>query len=122
MTAITSNNLCPEVNFICSAVDLPSTVLRWFFNDVEYATYVFGSMHEFPQAVQTRNTTYTEVSGVDIQILNASLNEDNQDVASFLSAMTANISALQGAGVSTVSCGSSSIRSTIDTEFDSSRG
>ncbi len=121
MTA-SSSNVCPEVTFSCSAVDFLTT-LRWFFNDDLFATYAYIPTPEYPFTVLPGNATYNALVGsVDIQILEVSLNEDDPDMASFLSTMTVNISALQGAGVSTVSCGGFSQRSNIDIAFNSSGG
>ena len=94
------------VTFTCSAVDLPTNVLRWFVNDDLFASYDVIPSDVYPLTVELTNTTYNDlVGGVDVQILAASLNEDDQSFASFLSTMTANISALQDVGVTNVSCG-----------------
>ncbi len=109
-----SSNVCPEVTFSCSAVDLLTT-LRWFFNDELFATYAYIPTHEYPFTLLPGNATYNAlVGGVDIQILEASPNEDNPDSATYLSTMTMNVSALQGAGVSTVSCGSFTRKSSLN--------
>ena len=98
------------VTFTCSAVDLPATTLRWFFNDDEFARYTFSHGDQYPFAVQPRNATYNSlVGGVDVRMLRASHNED---MASFLSTMTLNISALQEARVYSAGCGSFTTRST----------
>ena len=103
MTASTSG-ICPKVTFTCSADML--TVLRWFVSDDLFATYDVIPSDLYPLTVEPVNATYNAlVGGVNVQILAASLNEDNQDFASFLSTMTVNISALQDAGVTNVSCG-----------------
>ena len=97
--------------FTCSVVNLPSTTLRWFFDNDLFAVYPFSRTASYPLTVEPLNATYSSlVGGVGVQVMEASLNEDNTDMASFISTMTANISALQGAGVSAVSCGSIAIR------------
>lgn len=93
---------CPEVNFICTLMDFPTTTLRWFFNDVLIATYPFHPMDQYP-----RNLTSTfPIDGVEIQIISASLNSSGSVTStSYLSSLRANISALQEARISSVSCG-----------------
>ncbi len=111
------------MTFTCSAVDLPSTVLRWFLNGDYFALYALDETDLYPLPVQPLNATYnSQVGSVDIQILSASPNQDNQDIASFVSKMTVTISALQKAGISTVSCGSIGRRSTVNVQFDPNRG
>ena len=114
---------CPYVTLICSAVDLPDTALRWFFDDdfTSFAAYTFDpNNNAYPIHVAPRNRTYNSLlGGVNIQILNASRNED---MASFLSTMMVNVSRLQAAGVSTIKCGSTGTQSTISIGRDSSGG
>ena len=124
MTPSTSD-VCPEVTFTCTAEDLPGATLRWFLNDVLFAVYSFIPQNQYPIPITPENTTYNALaSAVDIQILAASPNEDNLDHASFLSTMTVNISALQGAGVRNVSCGrrSTLTRSYANVTFNSNGG
>ena len=118
-----STDLCPMVTITCSAMDLSSTVLRWFLNDDLFAIYPLLS-HMYPYRVHPENMTFsTLLGGVDIQILSASLNENNRDSANFLSNMTVyNISALKSAGISSISCGSLGRRTSVGIEFDSTRG
>ncbi len=122
MTA-SSSNVCPEVTFSCSAVEFSQTTFRWFFNDDLFAAYPYSPNHQYPFTVPPENATYNAlVGGVDVQILEASLNEDDSDIVTFLSTMTVNISALRGAGVSTVGCGRFSQRSSVNIAFNSSGG
>ena len=100
--------MCPIITVTCSAENLRSTVLRWFFDDTLFALYALGASEDYPVAVPLVNTT--NVGQVDIQILAAT---HNLDVASFLSTMTTNFSALQEAQISEISCGTFSIRSNI---------
>ena len=103
-------------------MDIQAT-LQWFFSDRQFALYPISQTDSYPLTVEPQDTTLnTLVGGVDIQILSASLNEDNPDQASFLSTMTVNISALQGAGVSTISCGSLGVRQTIGVRLNSNIG
>ena len=102
-----TSSVCPEVTFTCSAVDLSSPILRWFLNDNQFVLYAISPSDEYPLPLEPPNATLNAlVGGVNVQILNASFNEDNPDaIASIQSTMTVNISALQGAGVTNVSCG-----------------
>ena len=118
------SGLCPAVTFTCSAVNL-DTVLRWFVNDDLFASYDLIPSDMYPLTVEPVNATYNAlVGGADVQILAASLNEENQNFASFLSTMTVNISALQDAGVSHVSCGRISrlTRTYANISYNSSAG
>ena len=63
-----------------------------------------------------------QLGGVNVQIVEASQVDDTEDVASFLSSMRVNISALAAARVTNVSCGSFSVRSSINITLDSNRG
>ena len=103
------------MTFTCSAVGLPSTTSRWFFNGNQFALYTISITDIYPQTVEPQNATYnTLIGGVNIQILEANVNEDNPDVANFLSTMTVhNISALLGAGISNLECGSFAVRKNI---------
>lgn len=106
---LTANSLkmCPEVTLTCSIVDLPSTSLRWFFNGNEFARYTISTNDFYPMQIEPENTThYTLLGCINIRILEASVNEDNPDRANFLSTITCNVSSLQRAGISTISCGS----------------
>ena len=110
------------VTFNCSVVDLPAT-LRWFIDNNEFATSPFVPSNSYPLSVEPTNATYNAlVGGVNVQILAASLNVDNRDMASFLSTMTVNISALSEAGVSSISCGSFETSSRVMITSNSSRG
>ena len=83
------------------------TVLRWFYDTFVFTQYAFNPADSYPLTVEAINATYnTLVGGVDIQILAANLVAD-RSMVSFLSTMTVNVSALQKAGISNISCGSS---------------
>lgn len=105
---------CPEVIFTCSAMNLPTTIFRWFFNDDLFARYEFDFNGEYPLSVQPVNATYSVVlGGVNVQMVAATLNDNNQDIANFISTMTVDILTVQEAGVTSVSCGSNAIRHTL---------
>ncbi len=118
MLNLTTNvsHLCPEVVFTCSAIDLPSTTLRWFISGELIATYAFIPNVEYPVTVEVENATLNTLAGsdVDIQILEASLNEDDPDIASFISIMTVNTSAL---GSAIIGCGIFSTMSTLTLNY-----
>ena len=126
MNHVTSPCVCPEVTFICTAVDLLSVSLRWFFNNDLLAVYTVTANHRYPFSVVPLNETYSIlVGGVDIQILEANPNENNPDIVSFCSSITFNnISQLQVAGISEISCGqrSEERRGYADVGFNSSQG
>ena len=124
MSSINTTSVCPKVIFNCSAEDLSSTNLRWLIDGNIFASYLLDPDDEYPIAVEPSNTTLNAlIGGVDIQILAASQNEDNLDIASYLSIMTVNnISALQGAGASTLSCGRFTERDDIDLTLNTNQG
>ncbi len=98
--------MCHEVTYTCSAVDLASISLQWFFNDLQFAFYSIRLTDEYPVTVEPQGGNFIALaSEVNITILVAKPNENNANMATFLSTMTVNISALREAGVSTVSCG-----------------
>lgn len=115
------------VKFTCSATDLEASALRWFFNDDLFATYTFVHSHKYPFTLMDPdivNVTYDALlGGVGIKILSASHNEDN-DRSDFLSTITVNISVLQGAGVTDISCGLFNVtrRAYADVVYNMSRG
>ena len=122
---VSNASICPNVTFNCSAINLPSTTLRWFFNNEQFAQYPLTPGDTYPMVIQPTNTTLSGLVGdVAIQILEATNREDNPDVASFLSTMTVNISALKEAGVTEVSCGRFDImtRTYANVTFNSSGG
>ena len=120
---VTSPGVCPEVTFVCTAEDLPSTNLRWFLNDDLFAIYTTGQSDSI---INPENITYsTLVGGVNIQILRANPNENDPDIVSFRSSiMFNNISKLQVAGISEISCGlrSEEGRGYFSVDFNSSQG
>ena len=123
MTA-SENKTCPEVVFTCLAEDIES-VLRWNLNSEESAVYTLDTSDTYPITLSLLNTPLNSKVGtnnVDIQILQARQNENNADNANFLSTMKVDISALQGANVTTVSCGSSGTRNTSAVVFDPAGG
>ena len=99
-----------EVTFTCSAMDFPSTTLRWFFNADNIAEYHFDYNDEYP----LRLSSTSQVGGVAVEVLTASRNINQTHLASFLSTMTANKTALRGAGIHSISCGAFGERSTIE--------
>ncbi len=111
------------MTFNCSAVDIPQT-LRWFFNGDTFALYTFIPDDEYPLTVQPLGgTPYAQVGGVDMQILEASPNEDNQDIISVWSSMKIdNISVLLEEGVSTIGCGTLTRMEEVNISFNSSNG
>ncbi len=124
---VSMSDTCPNVTFTCSAVDLPATVFRWFLNDDTFHFYQYPILNpnvEYPITVTPDNATYnTLVGGVKLVIVNASLSVENPDsMASFLSTMTVNISALQEARISTVSCGRIMQRSSVNLTTNSDGG
>ena len=123
---VPSPGVCPEATFICTAESLNSSNLRWFLNDYFFATYAIILSHQYPFSLEPQNLTYsTLVGGVDIQILEANPNENNPDIVSFRSSITFNnISQLQVAGISVISCGQirADRRDYANVEFNSSQG
>lgn len=104
---VNSMKICPEAAFTCTAMDLPSTSLRWFLNGDEFARYTFARNHLYPRNVEPENATYNMLIGVvNIQILEASVNENNADEANFLSILTINTTAANIAGSFVIQCGS----------------
>lgn len=114
---------CPIVMVTCSVENIPSTVLRWFFDDTTFAIHTFRSSENYPLSVSPENETFNDiVGGVHIQILSASHNESNLDVASFQSVLTANFSALQKAQVSEISCGTFMLRDNLAVTYNPNNG
>ena len=100
-----SSSKCPEVTFTCSGVDTLLPSIQWFFDGEALAPFYHDI---YPLRVELYNTTWGAlIGGVDIWIVEVSFDEDDPDyIDSFFSTMTVNnISALEGFGVSTVSCG-----------------
>ena len=99
--------ICPQVTFTCSALNLPSLTLFWFFNDTPIAQYDIAVVGEDwfvppPPAL-------AEV--VTIEIVNASLSGSYSDSANFVSTLRTSIPMLRAAGITNISCGSISNRS-----------
>ena len=103
-------------------MELPSTVLRWFFDDDPFAFYTFGLDDNFPIHVDPQ----LNIPGgnVDIKVVMATPNENDQDIFSFLSTMKVNLSAVKRAGKSTISCGlfNPSRRGIISVNFNFNTG
>ena len=118
------SDICPDVTFICSAVDLPSTVLRWFFNDELFALHSFVPSDSYPIAAQliVNMDLNIQLGDVDIKIEEASQPDLTVEVANFLSTMKLNISALQVRRVANVSCGSTEVRISTNISYDSNAG
>ena len=117
---ISGNTTCPEVIFNCNAVELPSTILRWFLNGTEFARYSFNPGDRYPLPVNPLDPDMNAAIGnVVIEILSAS---QNQASANFLSIMNVNIVALEDARILTVACGSAGTRTPVDLSFNSNRG
>ena len=110
---------------MCSAVDFESTNVRLFLDNDEFASQDVATIPQYPFTVEPLNATYNAlVGGVGVQILEAGLNPDDQDSASFNTTLTGNISALQAAGVTNISCGlrNANERRYIDILFNSNAG
>ena len=124
--SVTSPGVCPEVLFDCNAVGLSSDSLRWYFDDDLFAVYNLDENDQYPLVLNPRNVTYsTLVGGVDIQILEATPNENNANIVRYRSSLIfSNISQLQVAGISEISCGprSEEERGYANIEFNSSQG
>ena len=70
-------------------------------------------LHQLINVQLMDGTGYNALAGsVDIQVVAAELNEDNPDIANFLSIMKVNIAEIQKAGLTHISCGSFSIMAT----------
>ena len=110
-----SSGICPQVTFNCTAVDLPSTTLRWFINDDIIAAYPYDPDHQFPYNETLVSSPWREV--VMIQIMNASYSVSNRDRGNFYSTLTANLSALVILGGNDISCGSTGTKSAIALNF-----
>ena len=115
-----SFDTCPEVTFTCYATDMPGGTLRWFFDDSVSALYNFFADDSYPLSVDPIEDSL--IGSVDIQIISASLNEDDADLTTFNSTVRANISALQAVGITSISCGSIGTRGTLDISFNNSNG
>ena len=119
-----SSDQCPDVTFVCSAVDLPSTVLRWFFSNELFAQHSFIPGESYPRPTRTiiNTTLNTELGGVDIEIVEASQPNSTREVTNFISTMKVNISALQKRGLTDVSCGSTEARISTNISYDDNAG
>ena len=117
LPTLTVEGDCSEAVFTCSTKSLPDTTLRWDLDGNAFALYVLSSQDRYPLTVEPLNTTSSALaSRVDIQILEASVNEDSSGTVSFLSTMAVlNVSALEEAGVTNISCGSISSLSSANT-------
>ena len=102
-----------NLTLTCSAEDLQSTVLRWFFNNEQFAQYAITPTHSYPFTVMSENASLSALAGVDIQVRSVDLDDENPDLATFISTLTImNILALQEVGISaTINCGTFGIRS-----------
>ncbi len=97
------SSICPEVNFLCSTFDFTSSTLRWFLDNIMIGIYTYNPNDEYPLPVMVSDATLdAQVGGVDIQIMAANL-RDNRLFSTMR--MTVNISAVQQAGVHSISCG-----------------
>ena len=110
-----SSGICPQMTFNCTAVDLPSTTLRWFINDDIIAAYPYDPDNQFPYNETLASSPWTDV--VMIQIVEASYSDSSRDRANFYSTLTANLSALVMLGGNSISCGSIGTRSTTGIDF-----
>ena len=110
-----SPGVCPQVTFNCTAVDLPSTTLRWFINDDVIAHYAYDPNHRFPNDDAIVSTNQTDV--VTIEIVEASYSDSSLDRANFYSTLTTNLSAIKVLGGSSISCGSLGTKSTTGINF-----
>ena len=100
--------ICPQVIFTCSALNLPSLALYWFFNDTPVALYhiaVVGEDRFVPPP-----PALAEV--VTIEIVKTSLSVS--DSANFISTLRTMVPMLRDAGVTNISCGSISNRSNVN--------
>ena len=94
-----SNVTCPLTSLNCTAVDIPGSVLRWFFDEDDAITYLFRPDDQYPLQLSAPSC----LSGVMmVQIMNAFR---NGSTFHFISIMSANVSALVNAGVTEISCG-----------------
>ena len=94
-----SNVTCPLTSLNCTAVDIPGSVLRWFFDEDDAITYLFRPDDQYPLQLSVPS----RLSGVMmVQIMNAFR---NGSTFHFISIMSANVSALVNAGVTEISCG-----------------
>ena len=106
--------ICLLVTFNCTAVDFPSEILRWQFNNDLVGAYPFESNTAYPFDV-----TSTRPDVIMIQILQASI---NQNLFSYSSTLTANSSIFIQEDVS-MTCGSLTLRSdAITIEMSQIRG
>ena len=105
-----------QVTFNCTAVDLPSTTLRWFINDDVIASYPYIPTHQFPYNETLVSSPWTGV--VIIQIVEASYSENSLDRVNFYSTLTTtNLSALAMLGGNNFSCGSPGTTTGIDFQY-----
>lgn len=114
-------NICPEVNITCCATNFSQDVLTWYFDNTPVADYVFNTGDNYPRPAEILLVD-NEDFGVEVWIANASRATGN--AVNFLSTLSIrNISMLQEAGVSRISCGSFSDRSRhADVVYNSSLG
>ena len=107
-----SSGICPQVTFNCTAVDLPSTTLRWFIDDIIITAYPYDPVnHQFPYNETLILSSWTDV--VTIQIVEASYSDNTLDRANFYSTLTANLSAIVKLGGNNISCGSTGTKSAV---------
>ena len=105
-----SSDVCPEVTFTCTAVDLLSTTFRWFSDGDQIALYAISPTDTYPlEPMVTRDD-------VNVTILQGNLNQNNVE-ASYISTLTVNILALQSANISFIECGSLASRANITLVF-----
>ena len=96
---------CPNATFTCSAVNFPSTTIRWFLNEDVIAIYPIYPADEYPLKIMTTPPD------VDVYIQEAN---SRNGLSSFLSFITVNISALRSAMIDFISCGELFLRMSIN--------
>ena len=112
------STICSNATFICSTVEIRLTTLRWFFDDNIIGVFNFAPNQQYPFPVQSND----HASDVEIQVLEAIPNKEDQDLVQYLSTLTLNLSILQENDFSTVSCGTFSMRGVLNVSFDSNKG
>ena len=110
-----SSGVCPQVTFNCTAVDLPSTTLRWFINDDVIAAYPYDPNHQFPYNETLASSPWRDV--VMILIVNGSYSDATFDRANFYSTLTANLSAIKMFRGNNIRCGSLATKNSTGIDF-----
>ena len=118
LTVTTANSssgmLCPQATLTCSAVDFPSLVFLWFFDNepvAQYTIQITGGMDQYPLDLPL-SARFANLQ-VQIEVSDASQSEASPQDGNFLSVMRANLSGLREAGVNNISCGSPVTRHTF---------